>query len=265
MLWRGSARTALLLLCQLLVFMGILRGASSAAEACIEEHAVYVNYVVARCSNPGAIPAGAGDTLMRYDFREVPQEGDLVSLVASYGAGSYADCAHLPTNPQNTTGVDYASGWLRPEAQSDTTVATVQRGDLAAALARMAPAEVLEVCWFRNATGAWRNSGIRLALQDAAVGLRVNGVANARGVRAGVPKVDFVRNWTAEVLRGRAAPPGEGDAFALAEPERSCAGFTPPPPSYEVDTPRPTPRTNRTRRVPHPVLIGHAFAGSQSC
>jgi len=25
-----------------------------------------------------------------------------------------------------------------------------------------------------------------------------------------------------------------------------------------VDTPRPSPRTNRTRRVPHPVLIGHA-------
>jgi hypothetical protein len=35
----------------------------------------------------------------------------------------------------------------------------------------------------------------------------------------------------------------------------------PPPPfprSYQVDTPRPSPRTNRTRRVPHPVLIGHA-------
>jgi hypothetical protein len=25
-----------------------------------------------------------------------------------------------------------------------------------------------------------------------------------------------------------------------------------------VDTPRPSPRTNRTRRIPHPVLIGHA-------
>ena len=25
-----------------------------------------------------------------------------------------------------------------------------------------------------------------------------------------------------------------------------------------MDTPRPSPRTNRTRRVPHPVLIGHA-------
>jgi hypothetical protein len=32
----------------------------------------------------------------------------------------------------------------------------------------------------------------------------------------------------------------------------------PRPPSYSVDTPRPSPRTNRTRRVPHPVLIGHA-------
>jgi hypothetical protein len=32
----------------------------------------------------------------------------------------------------------------------------------------------------------------------------------------------------------------------------------PPLPSYQVDTPRPSPRTNRTRRAPHPVLIGHA-------
>jgi hypothetical protein len=30
-----------------------------------------------------------------------------------------------------------------------------------------------------------------------------------------------------------------------------------------VDTPRPSPRTNRTRRVPHPVLIGHTASLSQ--
>jgi len=30
-----------------------------------------------------------------------------------------------------------------------------------------------------------------------------------------------------------------------------------------VDTPRPSPRTDRTRRIPHPVLIGHA-ASSQA-
>ena len=33
-----------------------------------------------------------------------------------------------------------------------------------------------------------------------------------------------------------------------------AASLTP----YQSDTPRPSPRTNRTRRVPHPVLIGHA-------
>ena len=31
-----------------------------------------------------------------------------------------------------------------------------------------------------------------------------------------------------------------------------------------MDTPRPSPRTNRTRRVPHPVLIGHAASLSQA-
>ena len=30
-----------------------------------------------------------------------------------------------------------------------------------------------------------------------------------------------------------------------------------------MDTPRPSPRTNRTRRVPHPVLIGHAASAAQ--
>ena len=30
-----------------------------------------------------------------------------------------------------------------------------------------------------------------------------------------------------------------------------------------MDTPRPSPRTNRTRRVPHPVPIGHAASLSQ--
>ena len=31
----------------------------------------------------------------------------------------------------------------------------------------------------------------------------------------------------------------------------------PPPSSYQVDTPRPSPRTNRTRRVPHLVGAAH--------
>ena len=31
-----------------------------------------------------------------------------------------------------------------------------------------------------------------------------------------------------------------------------------PPPSYQSDTPRPSPCTKWTHRVPHPVLIGHA-------
>ena len=31
-----------------------------------------------------------------------------------------------------------------------------------------------------------------------------------------------------------------------------------------MDTPRPSPCTNRTRRVPHPVLIGHAASLSQA-
>ena len=33
--------------------------------------------------------------------------------------------------------------------------------------------------------------------------------------------------------------------------------FRPPPPLLVL---RPSPRTNRTRRVPHPVLIGHAVS-----
>jgi hypothetical protein len=42
---------------------------------------------------------------------------------------------------------------------------------------------------------------------------------------------------------------------------RVSAAPPPPPFSYYVDTPRPSPRTNRTRRVPHPVLIGRGRVG----
>jgi len=38
----------------------------------------------------------------------------------------------------------------------------------------------------------------------------------------------------------------------------------PPPPSYLSDRPRPSPRANRTRHVPHPVLIGHVAAAPQT-
>ena len=56
--------------------------------------------------------------------------------------------------------------------------------------------------------------------------------------------------WAFGELR---ADPGEGlwPLLAVSSP--------PPTPSYKVDTPRPSPRTNRTRRVPHPVLIGRPW------
>jgi len=60
------------------------------------------------------------------------------------------------------------------------------------------------------------------------------------------------------------AQPGR-EADAREDEGRGSSSVTVPPPtlSYEVDTPRPSPRTNRTRRVPHPVLIGHAASLSQ--
>ena len=45
---------------------------------------------------------------------------------------------------------------------------------------------------------------------------------------------------------------------ARAPPPLVLSGHTASLTSYQSDTPRPSPRTNRTRRVPHPVLIGHA-------
>jgi hypothetical protein len=61
--------------------------------------------------------------------------------------------------------------------------------------------------------------------------------------------------------RARRAGAGVGVCTDLSEslpyPDVRVS-WLPPPPSYQVDTPRPSPRTNWTRRVPHPVLIGHA-------
>jgi hypothetical protein len=41
-------------------------------------------------------------------------------------------------------------------------------------------------------------------------------------------------------------------------PRRAARSAAPRPPPLPFPPPTPTPRTNRTRRVPHPVLIGHA-------
>jgi len=64
------------------------------------------------------------------------------------------------------------------------------------------------------------------------------------------------RTWT----RARVAAACARVVVATDAEEIRAHVQVPPPLSYEVDTPRPSPRTNRTRRVPHPVLIGHASA-----
>jgi hypothetical protein len=44
----------------------------------------------------------------------------------------------------------------------------------------------------------------------------------------------------------------------VVPPARCAPGHAASPTPYCSDTPCPSPRTNRTRRAPHPVLIGHA-------
>jgi len=62
---------------------------------------------------------------------------------------------------------------------------------------------------------------------------------------------------------GGGGQPGGGDGGGPTRHyvPRELFNVSAPPPSYKVDTPRPSPRTNRTRRVPHPVLIGQVSAG----
>ena len=66
-------------------------------------------------------------------------------------------------------------------------------------------------------------------------------------------------------VRHRAAPTRAAAlAMLQALAPQGCAPppppppLPPPPPRTKSDTPRPSPRTNRTRRVLRPVLIGHA-------
>jgi hypothetical protein len=89
-------------------------------------------------------------------------------------------------------------------------------------------------------------------VRDAACPVSTKGAPSRRARGAGRRYVPwFLDNFRALVPREYAAAVREGRVQVPRHPARDPPLF--PPPSYKVDTPRPSARTNRTRRVPHPV------------
>jgi len=71
----------------------------------------------------------------------------------------------------------------------------------------------------------------------------------ARSLERRQPAWPRAARGPARDAQGALAPVGR----PVSPPQSQRARPPPRPPSYYVDTPRPSPRTNRTRRVPHPV------------
>ena len=132
-----------------------------------------------------------------------------------------------------------------------------------------------DVCWVPCETAleylrgeAARSPGLRLPLAallqtvraHAAQNLRPNSMGAGSANTTGLVSVDFLLDAAARYLRecearGAGGAPLYVDPASLSEDQREV-----PPDARRLEvSPAPLPpRTDRTRRVPHPVLIGHA-------
>ena len=93
-----------------------------------------------------------------------------------------------------------------------------------------------------------------------------SGWLNAAGTFAsideGTVRIDFDRFWWDASARATPSADPGADAGGFVQ-ALGKAGFVPGFSRFPVSPPPPPPRTEWTRRVPHPVLIGHAASLSQ--
>jgi len=166
--------------------MWMLPGSSAVdAPVCNIEQSLRVNEVWAQCKgyNVGAMPLGIASSSLFYDFLQLGQDGDRVSLVRST-MSTYATCTNLAANTLHPSRT--ASGHMRPTPGTTTSLIRVLVSDSSAAAAAMQEG-VYDVCFFETSRGTWRNTGIGIVVQNVLLGLEVLGLLHGNGTRPALP------------------------------------------------------------------------------
>ena len=177
---------------QYVTLMAWILSQSAALIPCNSNYKFYVNRISATCSAPGAIPLNSSGTFLGYDLGVAPQSGESVSLVLEISCSPQIETCQSPlSNSQSRS--ESASGWMRPFAAgyravngSSATELAINQSDSDSGISSL-KAGCYSVCW-RNSTGLWSNLGISVIVQGDFLGLEFNGVRNANGLRAGIPR-----------------------------------------------------------------------------
>jgi hypothetical protein len=165
---------------------------SLALIPCNPNHKFYVNRISATCSAPGAIPLNATGTYLGYDLGIAARSGESISLVLENSCvPQLSTCQSSLSNLQSRSAA--ASGWMQPIAAgyrafngSSPTELAINQSDSDRGIAAMR-AGCYSVCW-QNSTGSWTNLGIIVNVQGDFLGFEFNGLRNANGLRAGIPR-----------------------------------------------------------------------------
>ena len=166
---------------------------SSALLPCSPTNIFYVNRITGTCSAPVAIPWNITGTYLGVDLGVAVKGGESLSLVQE----SPSCIPQLQTCQSSASNLQYASisssGWMRPVSPgykavniSSPTELSINQSDTDRAIS-MIKVGCYSICW-KNASGLWRNLGMIVNVQGDFLGLQFNGITNANGLRAGIPR-----------------------------------------------------------------------------
>jgi hypothetical protein len=165
---------------------------TSATPTCSPSFKFYVNRIAATCTSSAAIPLNVQGTFLGYD-RGAPASGsEMVSLVREASCVPQLEtCQSIFSNSQNAT--SFSSGWMRAVPpgfkafnSSSTTERLLNSSDSDQAILTM-KAGCYSFCWANN-PAVWTNMGIVIKAQTDIIGLEINGVRHANGLRVAIPR-----------------------------------------------------------------------------
>jgi hypothetical protein len=165
---------------------------TSTVMPCNPSFKFYVNRIAATCASPAALPLNVDGTYLGYDHSSPTSNSELLSLVREPNCVPQHDtCQSITRNSESAT--SSSSGWMRaiPPGfkafnRSSTTELLINSSDSDRAILTMQTA-CYSVCW-KNSSVIWRSMGIVIKAQTDFLGLEINGVKHANGLRAAIPR-----------------------------------------------------------------------------